>query len=84
VVERVGSVAYRMQLPDQMSDVHHVFHVSVLRRWIHDPNVRLAADEVDVQSDLSCRVEPERIMDFAICELRSKHILMVRVHWKHQ
>jgi hypothetical protein len=35
---RVGSLAYRLQLPESMAGVHPVFHVSMLRKYLRDPN----------------------------------------------
>ena len=37
ILERVGTVAYRLDLPPSMSDVHEVFHVSMLRKYTPDP-----------------------------------------------
>ena len=83
VVERVGKVAYRLLLPTHMSDIHDVFHVSVLRKWMSDAGRRVSEEEVEVRPDLSFRVEPERILAFDVRKLRSKQIPLVRVQWKH-
>ena len=37
ILERVGTVAYQLALPPNMSDVHEVFHVSMIRRYTPDP-----------------------------------------------
>ena len=37
ILERIGTVAYRLALPPSMSGVHEVFHVSMLRKYIPDP-----------------------------------------------
>ena len=37
ILERVGTVAYRLALPPSMSSVHEVFHVSILRKYTPDP-----------------------------------------------
>ena len=40
ILERIGSVAYKLALPPSLSSVHDVFHVSMLRKYISDPNAR--------------------------------------------
>ena len=37
IIERIGTVAYRLALLSSMSDVHEVFHVSILRKYTPDP-----------------------------------------------
>ena len=66
VVERVWKVAYRLLLPAHMSDIHDVFHVSVLRKWMSDAGRRVSEEEIEVRPDLSSRVEPERILAFDV------------------
>ena len=53
VLERIGNVAYRIELPELMSGIHNVFHVSHLRKFVHDPSLVI---EPVVQEDLE--VEP--------------------------
>ena len=38
IIERVGEVAYRLDLPPELAKVHNVFHVSMLRRYVSDPS----------------------------------------------
>jgi hypothetical protein len=44
ITARVGSLAYRLQLPESMTRVHPVFHVSMLRKYIKDPELKIKAD----------------------------------------
>ena len=62
VVGRVGTSAYRLALPSYMSDVHDVFHVSVLRRFVSDADRRVSEEEVEVRPDLTFRETPERVL----------------------
>jgi hypothetical protein len=39
ILERVGPLAYRVDLPEKLSGVHNVFHVSHLRKYLHDPSL---------------------------------------------
>ena len=45
IVERIGSVAYRLDLSDEFSRVHNVFHISMLRKYIPDPSHVLETPE---------------------------------------
>ena len=79
LIGRVGTSAYRLLLPEHMSDVHDVFHVSVLRRWVSDVDRRVSEEEVVVRPDLTFRETPERVLARDVRQLQNKHILMVRV-----
>lgn len=48
----IGRVAYRLALPLDMSDMHNVFHVSMIIRWIIDANQKISHNEIEVQKDL--------------------------------
>ena len=51
MLERVGTVAYRLTLPPSMSGVHEVFHVSMLRRYTPDPAHVVDWREIEVDTD---------------------------------
>ncbi|XP_028553563.1 ABC transporter D family member 2, chloroplastic-like [Dendrobium catenatum] len=84
ILERIGKSAYKLLLSDQMSDVHNVFHVSTLRMWISDSEKKFSADEAEIQENLQYKEEPELILAYDVCKLRSKQIHMVKVQWKHR
>jgi hypothetical protein len=50
---RVGSLAYRLQLPGSMARVHPVFHVSMLRKYLRDPELKIEVDPIIIQRDLT-------------------------------
>ena len=53
VLKKVGAVAYRLELPEEMSDIHPVFHVSQLRRCLRIPEVEhVPVETIDLQPDL--------------------------------
>ena len=58
IVERVGPVAYRLDLPKELSRVHNVFHISMLRKYIPDPSHVLEAPEIELRDDLSYEEQP--------------------------
>ena len=53
ILSRVGKVSYKLALPPQMSQVHSVFHISLLRKYVPDPMHILSVQEVAVKEDLS-------------------------------
>ncbi|XP_020700274.1 uncharacterized protein LOC110112401, partial [Dendrobium catenatum] len=84
ILERIGKSAYRLLLSKQMSDVHNIFYVSTLRKWISDSGKKLSADEVEIQENLRYEEEPELILAYDVRKLRSKQIPMDKVQWKHR
>ena len=72
-------VAYRLTLSPDMSQVHPVFHVSMLRKYILDPSHVLQPHSVEVNEDLTYEEGPAAIVDYQIRQLRSKTIPMVKV-----
>ena len=63
ILERVGTVAYRLALPPSMSGVHEVFHVSMLRRYTPDPAHVVDWEEIEVDTDGTFEEGPVCIMD---------------------
>jgi hypothetical protein len=51
ITARVGSLAYRLQLPESKARVHPVFHVSMLRKYIRDPELKIEVDPIIIQHD---------------------------------
>ena len=82
IIERIGLVAYRLELPSELSHIHNVFHVSILRKYVSDPSYVLDAPPFELNEDLTFKVQPMGIVDQKIKELRNKAIPMVKVLWK--
>ena len=61
ILERVGSVAYRVALPPTLSRLHNVFHVSMLRRYVTDPSHILSYEPLQVKETLSYEEVPVQI-----------------------
>jgi hypothetical protein len=53
ILEQRGEVAYQLELPPQLSDVHHVFHVSQLRKCLRVPEEEMPLEELTVGEDLT-------------------------------
>ena len=63
ILERIGEAAYRLALPPQLSGVHDVFHVSMLRKYEPDPSHVLDWTDLEVDEDASYEERPVRVMD---------------------
>ena len=83
IVEKIGPLAYRLALPPELSRIHDVFHVSMLRRYRSDPSHVLKDSEVEISENLSYVEVPIRIVDRKIKQLRNREIPMVKVVWKN-
>ena len=81
IVERIGPVAYRLELSSELSRIHNVFHVFMLRKYVSDPSHVLETPPFKLNEDLTFEVQPVGIVDQGIKELRNKTILMVKVLW---
>ncbi|KAL2251426.1 UNVERIFIED_CONTAM: Transposon Ty3-G Gag-Pol polyprotein, partial [Sesamum indicum] len=68
ILERVGPLAYRLALPTELSQIHDVFHVSMLKRYRSDPSHILHEPEMEI-SEME---EPMEILDRSIKKLRNK------------
>jgi hypothetical protein len=83
ILERKGEVAYQLELPDSLSDVHDVFHVSQLKKCLRVPEEQLPMEELNVNEDLTYSEYPVRILETARRITRSKIINMWKVQWSH-
>ena len=75
-------MAYRLELPPELSWIHNVFHVSMLRKYISNPSHILKAPPIELNEDLSFEVQPVAIVDRQMKQLRNKIIPMVKVLWR--
>ena len=83
ILERVGTVAYRLALPPSMSGVHEVFHVSMLRKYTPDPARVVDWGQIEVDTDETFEEGPVFIVDSRDQVLRHKTVRLVRVLWRH-
>ena len=76
-------MTYRLELPLELSRIHNIFHVSMLRKYIPDPSHVLEIPPIELEKDLSFEVQPVAIVDQEMKQLRSKVIPMVKVLWRN-
>jgi hypothetical protein len=78
-----GKLAYQLELPPQLSDVHDVFHESQLKKCLRVPEEQLPMEEIDLGGDLTYSERPIKILDTAERVTRNKVIKMCKVQWSH-
>ncbi|GKE26143.1 putative nucleotidyltransferase, ribonuclease H, partial [Tanacetum coccineum] len=83
ILDRVGEVSYRLALPPQLSHVHNVFHVSLLRGYNYHPYHVVQYPFDKIREDLSFAEEPEAILDRQERVMRKKIIPLVKILWKN-
>ena len=83
IVERIGEVAYRLELSSDLDCIHDVFHVSMLCKYIPDPSLVLTEQPVEIQENLTYEEEPVQILDRREQVLRNKTIPLVKVLWSY-
>ena len=81
ILERIGKVAYRLDLPIELGNVHNVFHVSQLQKFMSDPDKVIQPDEIELDANLEYPEYPVAILDTKEKKLRNKVIPMVKVLW---
>ena len=83
ILERIGTVAYRLALPPSMIGVHEVFHVSMLREYTPDPAHGVDWGQIEIDTDWTFEEGPVCIVDSRDRVLRRKTVRLVRVLWQH-
>ncbi|GJU64234.1 putative reverse transcriptase domain-containing protein [Tanacetum coccineum] len=81
VLEKVGSVAYKLELPQELNRVHNTFHVSNLKKCYSDEPLAVLLEGLQVDDKLRFVEEPVEIMDREVKRLKQSHILIVKVRW---
>ncbi|XP_052726003.1 uncharacterized protein LOC128194439 [Vigna angularis] len=81
ILRKIGPVAYELSLPPQLSNLHPVFHVSQLRKYISDPSHILELEDVRLRQDRTLEMKPVRIEDIRTKYYKRKAIKLVKVVW---
>ncbi|GJR59743.1 hypothetical protein Tco_1501905 [Tanacetum coccineum] len=81
IVEKVGLVAYRLRLPEELNDVHDTFYVSNLNKCLADLTLQVPLDEIQVDAKLNFVKEPVEILEREFKKLKRSRIAIVKVRW---
>nr|GEV63355.1 hypothetical protein [Tanacetum cinerariifolium] len=77
----VGPMAYRLDLPEELSGVHDMFHVSNLKKCLADPTLQVPLEENLIDAKLNFMKEPMEILDREFKKLKRSRIAIVKVRW---
>ncbi|GKB75918.1 putative reverse transcriptase domain-containing protein [Tanacetum coccineum] len=81
ILERIGLVAYKLELPEELSNVHSTFHVSNLKKCLSDESLVIPMKELRLDDKLNFVEEPVEIMDREVKQLKQSRIPIVKVRW---
>ncbi|KAI3810920.1 hypothetical protein L1987_20584 [Smallanthus sonchifolius] len=81
IVKRIGPVAYQLDLPEGLSGVHNVFHVSDLKKCLKDKSLAVPLEELHINEQLRFIEEPVKITNREVKMLKRSKIPIVRVRW---
>ncbi|GKE39107.1 putative reverse transcriptase domain-containing protein [Tanacetum coccineum] len=80
-VERIGPVAYKLELPRELQGIHNTFHVSNLKKCLSDEDLIIPFNEVRIDEKLHFIEEPIEIVDKEEKQLKQSRIPIVKVRW---
>ncbi|XXG78186.1 hypothetical protein AAC387_Pa08g2179 [Persea americana] len=83
IKNRIGDMAYRLELSPELSNIHNVFHVSILRKYVADHSHIVQHEEIQVLSNTAYVEKPTKIIDTKEQVLRTRTIKWVKVIWAH-
>ena len=82
IVDKVGEVAYRVRLMSELANIHDVFHVSMLRKYIANPSHIFMEEPIQLKENLNYEEHPVEILDCSDQVLRNKVISLVKILWR--
>ncbi|GJS27624.1 putative reverse transcriptase domain-containing protein [Tanacetum coccineum] len=81
ILERIGPVAYRLRLPEELSSVHDTFYVLNFKKCLADANLHVPLDEIKIDKTLRFVEKPVEIIDREVKSLKRSKIPIVKVRW---
>jgi hypothetical protein len=72
IIDKYGSLSYQVELPSKLSGVHNMFHVSQLKRCLKPPTDVVIEDTIPLETDLTYKAYPTKILDQQDCVTRNK------------
>ena len=81
ILARIDMVAYKLHLPHELNNLHPVFHVSNLKKWLSNETLVVLLDNIEVNESLHFVEELVEIRNREIKRMKQSHIPIVNVHW---
>ncbi|KAL6321193.1 hypothetical protein AAG906_015537 [Vitis piasezkii] len=83
ILDRVDTLAYKMDLPPNLSKIHNVFHVSTLRKYVFDPSHIVELKAIQISKDLTHEEVPIQIVDVIDKVLCHTVVKLVKIQWSN-
>ncbi|GKE57061.1 hypothetical protein Tco_1496246 [Tanacetum coccineum] len=81
IIEIIGHVAYKLELPDKLRGIHSTFYVSNLKKCLAEENLVIPLEEIQLDDKLHFIEEPVEIMNRKVKQLKQSQIPIVKVRW---
>ncbi|GJY08972.1 putative reverse transcriptase domain-containing protein [Tanacetum coccineum] len=81
IIKKVGPIAYKLDLLEELDGVHDTFHVSNLKKCLADPTLQVPLDEIQVDAKLNFMEEPVEILEREFKKLKRSRIAIIKVRW---
>ncbi|PWG75102.1 hypothetical protein DF186_14405, partial [Enterococcus hirae] len=79
IIKKIGLVTYQITLPPYLSNLHNIFHISQLKKYIPDKNHILQPETVQLQNDLTYQTSPVQIVKKSNKQLRDKTLRLIKI-----
>jgi hypothetical protein len=83
IMQRIGKLAYRVALPPDLAGTHDLFHVSLLRKYIPNPDLIVEYEPLGLEEELTYKEKPVRILNRKDQVLCTKTIPIIKVLWRN-
>ncbi|GJR81591.1 putative reverse transcriptase domain-containing protein [Tanacetum coccineum] len=84
ILERIGLVAYKLELPEELSNIHSTFHIFNLKKCLSDESLVIPIKELRLDDKLNFVEEQVEIMDREVKKLKQSCIPIVKVRWNYK
>nr|GEV25987.1 putative reverse transcriptase domain-containing protein [Tanacetum cinerariifolium] len=81
ILDRISLVAYKLELPKELSNVHNTFHVSNLKECLSNESLIIPMKELQLVDKLNFVKKPVEVMDREVKQLKQSHIPIVKIRW---
>ena len=81
ILARIGPVAYKLNLPRELSNIHPTFHLSNLKKCLSDETLVILLDEIEINESLNFVEEPAEVLDREVKRTKQSRIPIVKVRW---
>nr|GEZ84055.1 putative reverse transcriptase domain-containing protein [Tanacetum cinerariifolium] len=81
IIEKIGPIAYRVDLPKELNDDHDMSHTLNLKNYLANPTLQVLLDEIQVDAKLNFVEEPMEILEREFKKLKRSRIAIIKVRW---